>query len=229
MILRKILVGVISVMTAGSIITACDQPERKESSSPPPSVEEAKAPESQKESQLEEKKLKAAAQRRRFAQRLKVETPIQTLQVGQTVTIPVEARNLGPEPWLMNTSSSGERPVQLWYHWIDWPQETQAAEEQTASAVEEKKNPSQSTPQRLQLPRRTNKLRKEGKVVEFGGIRTPLPHVVNPRGAAKIEAIVKAPSRPGAFVLRLTMMREGEGSFENRGGVPLDLPVTVTQ
>ncbi|MGE0683921.1 MAG: hypothetical protein AB7P69_23835, partial [Candidatus Binatia bacterium] len=151
-----------------------------------------------------------------------------TLQVGQVVTIPVEVRNLGPEPWLTDPSPSGERPVRLWYHWIDWPQETPAVEEQASPVVEEQKKKPQRA-QRLRLPRRTNKLRKEGKVVEFGGIRTPLPHVINSRESAQIEATVKAPSRPGAFVLRLTMMREGEGSFENKGGVPLDLPVTVTQ
>jgi hypothetical protein len=227
--LRKILVGVLSAIAAGGVIAACEQPEKKESSTPPSSVEEAKAPESQRESRPEEKGLEAAAQRRRFAQRLRVETPIQTLQVGQVVTIPVEVRNLGPEPWLTETSSSGERPVKLWYHWIDWAQETPAVEEQASPVVEEQKKKPRRAQQRLRLPRQTNKLRKEGKVVEFGGIRTPLPHVVNPKEAVKVEATVKAPTRPGAFVLRLTMMREGEGSFENKGGAPLDLPVTVTQ
>jgi hypothetical protein len=227
--LRKILVGILSAITAGSVIAACDQSEKKESSTPPSSVEEAKSPESQKESRPEEKGLEAAAQRRRFAQRLRVKAPIQSLQVGQVVTIPVEVSNLGPEPWLTETSSSGERPVKLWYHWIDWSQETPAVEEQASTVVEEQKKRPQRTHQGLRLPRRTAKLRKEGKVVEFGGVRTPLPHVVNPRESANIEATVKAPSRPGAFILRLTMMREGEGSFENRGGAPLDLPVTVTQ
>lgn len=229
MMVRRILIGALSVIAVGNIIAACDQSEKKEASRSPAAVEEAKAPESQRKLQPEEKKLKAAAQRRRFAQRLKVETPIQTLQVGQTVTIPVEVRNLGPEPWLTETSPSGERPVKLWYHWIDWSQETPSAEAPSSSDVEEQKNSPQRTPQQLRLPRRTNRLRKEGKVVKFGGRRTSLPHAVNPKESVKIDATVKAPSRPGAFVLRLTMMREGEGSFENKGGRPLDIPVTVIQ
>jgi len=65
-------------------------------------------------------------------------------------------------------------------------------------------------------------------VVEFGGMRTPLPHEVRPQETVHVAATVKAPSRPGEFLLRLTMMREGEGSFENKGGMPLDIPVTVT-
>jgi hypothetical protein len=238
MMLRKILVGVLSVIAAGGVIAACDQPEKKESSLPPSkesslpssSVEEAKSPESQSEPRPEEKELEASAQKRRFAQRLRVKTPIRTLQVEQIVTIPVEVRNLGPEPWLTETSSSGERPVKLWYHWIDWTQDTSAVKEQASPVVEgQEKKPQRTRQQRLRLPRQTSKLRKEGKVVEFGGGRTPLPHVVNPRESVNVEVTVKAPSRPGAFILRLTMMREGEGSFENKGGAPLDLPVTVTQ
>jgi hypothetical protein len=238
MMLRKILIGVLSGVVVGGIIAACDRPEKKTSSTSSSSVEEAKSTESQVESRSEEKKLEAAAQRKRFAQRLRVKTPIRTLQVGQVVTIPVEVTNLGPEPWLTDTSPSGERPVKLWYHWIDWTPETPAVEGQESTAVEEqaspaveeqKKNPQRTHQLRPRLPRRTNKLRKEGKVVEFGGMRTPVPHVINPMESASIEATVKAPSRPGSFVLRLTMMRGGEGSFENKGGKPLDLPVTVTQ
>lgn len=226
----KSFLGVVSAIAVGGVIAACNQPEKKESAALPSQVEEAKAPETQEVSPLAEKEREASAQKRRFAQSLKVEKPIQTLQVGQVITIPVEVKNLGPEPWLTDVSPSGERPVKLWYHWIDWTQGAPAAAEQAAPVVAEQKKEQQRTRQpRLRLPRRTNTLRKEGKVVEFGGIRTPLPHVVNSMEAALVEATVKAPSRPGAFVLRLTMMREGEGSFENKGGMPLDLPVTVTQ
>jgi hypothetical protein len=199
--------------------------EKKQPSDLPASLGTTEPPEGQAAVRLGGRTPMTPEQRKRFAQNLKVANPIQPLQVGQVVTIPVEVKNLGPEPWLMKRSPSGERPVKLWYHWINWKPEIQAPTEQSPSASEGKKK----KPQGLHAPRNTGRLRKEGKVIEFGGIRTPLPHLVQPNEMVNVVATVKAPSQPGEFILRLTMMREGEGSFENKGGIPLDLPVTVTQ
>lgn len=221
--LRKILIGVLGAAVMGGFLTACDQSDKQESAAPAPPVEEAKPLNGQTEPQPAVGESLTSEQKKRFAQRLRVKTPIETLQVGQVVTIPVTVRNLGPEPWLAENSSSGEQAVNLWYHWIDWKPKTPKPEDES-SAVTEKKHP-----QKLRVPLRTSRLQKRGKVIEFGGARTPLPHVVNPKEAVKLEATVKAPSRPGDFILRLTMMREGDGSFEDNGGRPLDLPVTVTQ
>ena len=246
--LRKVFISVLGAVAMGGFIAACDQSDKKASApqaSPetslaakegheteknqtpglPAAVGETKAPESQTEPRPGRGTPLTSEQRKRFAQSLKVEKPIQTLQVSQVVTIPVEMKNLGPEPWLTEVSPSGERPVKLWYHWIDWKPEIPASEEQASSVAGEKKK----KPKGLGVPRSTARLRKEGKVVKFGGARTPLPRVVNPNETVNVEATVEAPSRPGEFILRLTMMREGEGSFENRGGIPLDLPVVVTQ
>ncbi len=44
-----------------------------------------------------------------------------------------------------------------------------------------------------------------------------------------INTTVKAPDRPGDYILRLTMVQEGVGWFDEKGAKPKDIPVTVTQ
>jgi hypothetical protein len=44
-----------------------------------------------------------------------------------------------------------------------------------------------------------------------------------------INATIKAPDRPGDYILRLTMVQEGVGWFDEKGAKPKDIPVTVTQ
>jgi len=44
-----------------------------------------------------------------------------------------------------------------------------------------------------------------------------------------INTPVKAPDRPGDYILRLTMVQEGVGWFDEKGAKPKDIPVTVTQ
>ncbi len=44
-----------------------------------------------------------------------------------------------------------------------------------------------------------------------------------------ISASIKVPDRPGDYILRLTMVQEGVGWFDEKGAKPKDIPVTVTQ
>lgn len=44
-----------------------------------------------------------------------------------------------------------------------------------------------------------------------------------------INTTVKAPDRPGSYTLRLTMVQEGVGWFDEKGAKPKDIPVTVTR
>ena len=44
-----------------------------------------------------------------------------------------------------------------------------------------------------------------------------------------INASIKVPDRPGDYILRLTMVQEGVGWFDEKGAKPKDIPVTVTQ
>jgi len=44
-----------------------------------------------------------------------------------------------------------------------------------------------------------------------------------------INATVKAPDRPGDYTLRLTMVQQGVGWFDEKGAKPKDISVTVTQ
>jgi len=239
--------GMLGIVAAGILGVACNQPEKQASSpptsqkgnlpaqesrlatekeaAPPPAAVRALESPPLRAQRNQERMARELAKKRRFAQRLEVRTPIPTLRVSQVVTIPVTVKNMGREPWLTEASPSGERPVKLWYHWIDWPRKTATPGEQISAAAGEEKKKS---PRARRAPRKTSVLRKRGQVVEFGGMRTPLPHEVRPQETVHVAATVKAPSRPGEFLLRLTMMREGEGSFENKGGMPLDIPVTVT-
>ena len=199
--LRKVFITVLGMIAVGGFIAACDQSDKKASApqtSPEPNlatkegreaVGETKSPERQAERRPGKGTPLTPEQRKRFAQSLKVEKPIQTLQVSQVVTIPVEMKNLGPEPWLTKVSPSGERPVKLWYHWIDWKPEIPAPGEQASSVAGEKKKHQKG----LRAPRSTARLRREGKVVKFGGARTPLPRVVKPNETVNVEAKVEAP------------------------------------
>ena len=77
----------------------------------------------------------------------------------------------------------------------------------------------------------------QGRVEVIEGERTSLPwnvfynrnsfyDICNSIG---INATVKAPDRPGDYILRLTMVQEGVGWFDEKGAKPKDIPVTVTQ
>lgn len=43
-----------------------------------------------------------------------------------------------------------------------------------------------------------------------------------------IHTTIKAPDRPGRYILRLSMFQEGVGWFDEHGGKPEDIPITIT-
>jgi hypothetical protein len=171
----------------------------------------------------EEYQRRAARRSHRFSQRLKVQQPLDTLRVNQTVLVTVKVKNIGPEPWPTNNAPSGTRPVNLSYHWI-----AADALPRGQADAEPAEGEQSRREQRRRVPFKTDMLRRSGRVVVLEGIRTPLPREIAPGEEIILNATVQAPPQAGSFVLRLTMVREGEEWFENRGGRPLDLPVTVT-
>jgi hypothetical protein len=70
-------------------------------------------------------------------------------------------------------------------------------------------------------------LDKEGKVVVFDGVRTNLKEDLPVGGTEKLSATILAPSAPGDYTLRLTMVEEGVAWFNDRGAKAVDLPVKV--
>lgn len=70
-------------------------------------------------------------------------------------------------------------------------------------------------------------LDQAGNVVIADGHRTALPYDVSPAQTVVLYAIVEAPAQNGDFVLRLTMLQEGVAWFDDHGGAPLDVPVSV--
>jgi hypothetical protein len=71
-------------------------------------------------------------------------------------------------------------------------------------------------------------LANAGTVVVRDGVRTELPQDLAPGEAVALAATLQAPAEAGEYVLRLTMVQEQVAWFENQGGQPLDMPVTVT-
>jgi hypothetical protein len=158
------------------------------------------------------------------------------------VTLPVVVRNLSDEPWIATGDGEEKKPVNLAYHWIEGetirknPVSDDTSDEQKRSQSEQGKtirgNPiSDSTVRRSRLPRSrampTRTLNQLGRVVVFGGLRTPLPHDVQPGETVTLNAKIQAPDRAGKFTLRVTMVKESVAWFEDRGAQPLDIPVEV--
>ncbi|MBI3301117.1 MAG: hypothetical protein HYZ72_03430 [Deltaproteobacteria bacterium] len=148
--------------------------------------------------------------------------PLQTLRVNETVTLPVIVKNIGQETWTPRGDPADAHPVNLVYHWIDGPT-SRAQRENTEGSADP--NPRKK---RRAAYLHTQALAQGGKVVVFDGIRTPLPYALPPGESASLHANIQAPAQAGNFTLRLTMVKEGVGWFEERGGQPLDIPVTVT-
>jgi hypothetical protein len=70
-------------------------------------------------------------------------------------------------------------------------------------------------------------LDKGGNLVVLDGHRTTLPRDLAPGETVSLNAVVQAPDRAGDFTLRLSMVQEAVAWFDERGGQPLDIPVTV--
>ena len=60
------------------------------------------------------------------------------------------------------------------------------------------------------------------------GVRTDLPTVA-PGKAIALNATIKAPERPGQYLLRLSLVHDGVAWFMDQGAKSLDLPITVSR
>ncbi|MCU0551238.1 MAG: hypothetical protein MUC48_17975 [Leptolyngbya sp. Prado105] len=66
------------------------------------------------------------------------------------------------------------------------------------------------------------------KVPDKGdGLRTELPTVIAPESAIAVNAAIKAPPRPGEYILRLSLVHENVAWFMDQGAKSLDFPVNV--
>lgn len=70
-------------------------------------------------------------------------------------------------------------------------------------------------------------LDKAGNVVVFDGERTALPMDIEAGGSANVRALIKAPERPGNYILRMTMVQEFVAWFDHRGAKVLNVPVVI--
>jgi hypothetical protein len=69
---------------------------------------------------------------------------------------------------------------------------------------------------------------KNGKVVQFDGVRSALPtRVIKPGITARGSALVEAPKAPGRFTLELTLVQEQVCWFEDRGFLTAKCEVDV--
>jgi hypothetical protein len=66
-----------------------------------------------------------------------------------------------------------------------------------------------------------------GNPIVWDGIRTPLPHVVEPGAAVDVELPVVAPRPPGSYRLAFDLVEELRFWFQEVGSQPLELPVEV--
>lgn len=66
-----------------------------------------------------------------------------------------------------------------------------------------------------------------GRMVEFDGLRTGLPHDLGPGASTTLRAKIRAPARPGSYQLQLTMLQEGVRWFDGAGAAPLEARITV--
>ena len=62
-------------------------------------------------------------------------------------------------------------------------------------------------------------LDRHGRIVEWEGVRTPLPADVPPGGELRLPAVVRVPAEPGAYTLRWDLVAEFRAWFSARGGV----------
>jgi cell division protein FtsN len=71
-------------------------------------------------------------------------------------------------------------------------------------------------------------LTKNGEAVIFDGLRTLLPHDLEPRESVTLKAMIQAPETPGSYNLEITMVQEQVAWFPERGGEKLVIPAIVS-
>jgi len=70
-------------------------------------------------------------------------------------------------------------------------------------------------------------LDKKGAMVVFDGLRTPLPHDLNPGESMQLKAAILAPDKRGKYTLEVTLVQEGVAWFPEEGGAKIVVPVKV--
>jgi hypothetical protein len=123
--------------------------------------------------------------------------PLPSLTTGQTTTVSVTVKNTGTLTW----EPAGSNPVHLSYHWY------------ATGAF-----PAGSVP--------TTPPPEYGAVV-FNGRRTTLPGPVGSQASVTLNAQVQAPTKPGTYVLKWDLVREGVTWFSWQQVLTRDQTVTV--
>ena len=67
----------------------------------------------------------------------------------------------------------------------------------------------------------------EGKMLPIEGERTVLPKPIGPKMSAELPVHVVAPSQPGKYELRVTLVQEGVTWFMTKSNTYLAIPVAV--
>ena len=69
----------------------------------------------------------------------------------------------------------------------------------------------------------------KGKVIveEFDGLRTTLPADLMPNKEVELEAKVKAPSKPGNYILEFDMLQELVSWFKDKGSKTSQINIKV--
>ena len=68
---------------------------------------------------------------------------------------------------------------------------------------------------------------RTGAVVVFDGLRTPLPHDVQPGESVQLRATIQPPDRAGQYTLEVTLVQETVAWFPERDGDKLTRSVNV--
>ena len=72
-------------------------------------------------------------------------------------------------------------------------------------------------------------LNQKGAPVIFDGLRTPLPRDLKPGESVDLNAAIQAPTKPGRYILELTLVQERSAWFPEKNGAKLVLPVAVIE
>ena len=67
----------------------------------------------------------------------------------------------------------------------------------------------------------------DGRLIEYDGVRTPLPQRVAPGGRLSLQAVVRAPDVAGEYLLEWDMLQEDVTWFSAKGNAPAATRLTV--
>ena len=70
-------------------------------------------------------------------------------------------------------------------------------------------------------------LDRKRQIVVFDGLRTPLPHDLNPGESITLKAAILAPKKTGDYILHLTLVQEGVAWFSEMDGGHILISVAV--